>query len=216
LKDLRKREVEKTSLLKTNTQPKEDRMSVQNLTEEVKKRSAWSIFMGIVTAALGCFLIVYPLATAAITTVLLGWALIFVGLAQFVFAVYSQTIGNFFLKVLLSLLYGICGIALAFFPIAGVAALTGVLGTLLLIQAGLLAATAFQLRPVEGWGWFLFDAATNLLLGILILAKWPSSSIWAIGTLVGVSVVMSGISRIMIATKIRSGAANVERFVRAA
>ena len=191
-------------------------MSTQSLTEEVKKRSAWSIFMGIVTAALGCFLIVYPLATAAITTVLLGWALIFVGLAQFVFALYSQTIGNFFLKVLLSLVYGICGIALAFFPIAGVAALTGVLGTLLLIQAGLLTATAFQLRPVDGWGWFLFDAATNLLLGILILAKWPNSSVWAIGTLVGVSVVMSGISRIMIATKIRSGAANVERFVRAA
>jgi uncharacterized membrane protein HdeD (DUF308 family) len=191
-------------------------MSTQSLTEEVKKRSAWSIFMGIVTAALGCFLIVYPLATAAITTVLLGWALIFVGLAQFVFALYSQTIGNFFLKVLLSVVYGICGIALAFFPIAGVAALTGVLGTLLLIQAGLLTATAFQLRPVDGWGWFLFDAATNLLLGILILARWPNNSVWAIGTLVGVSVVMSGISRIMIATKIRSGAANVERFVRAA
>lgn len=191
-------------------------MSTQSLTEEVKKRSAWSIFMGIVTAALGCFLIVYPLATAAITTVLLGWALIFVGLAQFVFALYSQTIGNFFLKVLLSVVYGICGIALAFFPIAGVAALTGVLGTLLLIQAGLLTATAFQLRPVDGWGWFLFDAATNLLLGTLILARWPNSSVWAIGTLVGVSVVMSGISRIMIATKIRSGAANVERFVRAA
>jgi uncharacterized membrane protein HdeD (DUF308 family) len=191
-------------------------MSTQSLTEEVKKRSAWSIFMGIVTVALGCFLIIYPLATAAITTVLLGWALIFVGLAQFVFALYSQTVGNFFLKVLLSLLYGICGIALAFFPIAGMAALTGVLGTLLLIQAGLLIATAFQLRPVDGWGWFLFDAATNLLLGILILAQWPSSSLWAIGTLVGVSVLMSGISRIMIATKIRSGAANVERFVRAA
>jgi len=175
-----------------------------------------SIFMGIVTAALGCFLIVYPLATAAITTVLLGWVLIFIGLAQFVFALYSQTIGNFFLKVLLSLVYGICGIALAFFPIAGVAALTGILGTLLLIQAGLLTATAFQLRPVDGWGWFLFDAATNLLLGLLILAKWPSSSVWVIGTLVGVSVVMSGVSRIMIATKIRSGANNVERFVRAA
>jgi uncharacterized membrane protein HdeD (DUF308 family) len=191
-------------------------MSAQSLTEELKKRSAWSIFMGIVTAALGCFLIVYPMATAAITTVLLGWVLIFVGLAQFVFALYSQTIGNFFLKVLLSLVYGICGIALAFFPIAGVAALTGVLGTLLLIQAGLLTATAFQLRPVDGWGWFLFDAATNLLLGILILAKWPSSSVWAIGTLVGVSVLMSGISRVMIATKIRSGAATMERLSRAA
>jgi uncharacterized membrane protein HdeD (DUF308 family) len=190
-------------------------MSVENLTEEVKKRSAWSIFMGIVTTALGCFLIVYPLATAAITTVLLGWALIFVGLAQFVFALYSQTIGNFVLKVLLSLLYGICGIALAFFPVAGVAALTLMLGTLLLIQAGMLTAIALQLKPVEGWGWFLADAASSLLLSVLIFAKWPSSAIWTIGTLVGVAVLMSGISRIMIATKIRSGAATMERLSRA-
>jgi len=191
-------------------------MSTQSLQAEIKRRSTWSIFMGIVTAALGCFLIVYPMVAAAITTVLLGWALIFVGVAQFVFALYSRTIGNFFLKVLLSLMYGVCGIALAFFPIAGVAALTGVLGTFLLIQAGLLTATAFQVRPVAGWGWFLFDAATNLLPGALILARWPSSSVWAIGTLVGVSVLMSGISRIMIATKIRGGAVEVEHFVRAA
>jgi uncharacterized membrane protein HdeD (DUF308 family) len=191
-------------------------MSTRSLTEEVKKRSAWSMFMGVVTAALGVFLIAYPLATATITTVLLGWSLIFVGIAQFVFALHSQTAGKFFLKVLSSLVYGFCGIALAFFPFEGVEALTELLGTLLLIQAGLQTATAFQLRPLNGWGWFLADAAASLLLGVLILAKWPSSSVWAIGTLVGVSVLMSGISRIMIATKIRSGAAKVERFTRAA
>jgi uncharacterized membrane protein HdeD (DUF308 family) len=191
-------------------------MPAQDLTEELKKRSAWSIFMGVLTAVLGVFLIVYPLATATITTVLLGWVLIFVGIALFVFALHSQTIGNFFLKILLSLLYGICGIALAFFPVGGVAALTLMLGTLLLIQAGMLTAIAFQLKPVEGWGWFLADASTSLLLSILIFAKWPSSAIWTIGTLVGVSVLMSGISRIMIATKIRSGAATMERLSRAA
>ena len=172
--------------------------------------------MGVVTAALGVFLIVYPLAAATMTTVLLGWALIFVGIAHFVFALHSQTAGNFFLKVFLSVLYGICGIALAFFPIVGVAALTGIVGTLFLIQAGLLTATAFQLKPLEGWGWVLADAAASLLLAVLILAGWPSSSVWAIGTLVGVSVFMSGISRIMIATKIRSGAASVQRFVQGA
>jgi uncharacterized membrane protein HdeD (DUF308 family) len=216
LKDLSKREVEKTSLLKN----KYETYGGSNVHTELNWRSEEAFrveyFHGHRDRSPGVLPDLYPMATAAITTVLLGWALIFVGLAQFVFALYSQTIGNFFLKLLLSLVYGICGIALAFFPIAGVAALTGVLGTLLLIQAGLLAATALQLRPVDGWGWFLLDAATNLLLGILILAKWPSSSVWAIGTLVGVSVLMSGISRIMIATKIGSGAVNVERFVRAA
>jgi uncharacterized membrane protein HdeD (DUF308 family) len=160
-------------------------MPTQNLTDDIKKRSAWSISMGVLTALLGVFLIAYPLATATITTLLFGWVLIFVGIAQFVFALHSQTIGKFFLKVLLGGLYGIAGIVLAFFPIAGVAVLTVVLGSLLLVYGGVVAAVAFQLRPVEGWGWFLFDAVASLLIGILILARWPSSSFWAIGTLVG-------------------------------
>jgi uncharacterized membrane protein HdeD (DUF308 family) len=191
-------------------------MSAQSLTDDVKNRSGWSIFMGVVTAALGVFLILYPLMTATITTLLLGWVLIFVGIAQFVFALHSQTVGNFFLKVLLGALYGITGVALAFFPFEGVEALTGLLGTLLLVQAGLLTVSAFQMKPLEGWGWFLADAVASLLMGILILARWPSSSFWAIGTLVGVAVLMSGISRVVIASKIRSAANTVDRAVRAA
>lgn len=191
-------------------------MSAQSLTDEVKKRSAWSIFMGVVTTALGVFLIVYPMVTATLTTLLLGWTLIFVAIAQIVFALHSQTVGNFFLKVLLAVLYGIAGAALVFFPFEGVEALTGLLATLLLVQAGLLTVTAFQVKPLDGWGWFLFDAAASFVMGILILVKWPSSSAWAIGTLVGVAVLMGGISRIMIASKIRSGATSVDRAVQRA
>ena len=168
--------------------------------------------MGALTAVLGLFLIAYPLATATIATVLVGWVLIFVAIAEFVFALHSQTIGSFFLKVLFGVLYGIAGVALAFFPLSGVAALTALLGTVLLIHAGVAVAIAFKMRPVEGWGWFLLDAAASLLMGILILARWPSSSVWAIGTLVGVAVLMCGISRIVLATKVRSIAGTVERY----
>jgi uncharacterized membrane protein HdeD (DUF308 family) len=191
-------------------------MNTHSLSDEIKQRSKWSIFMGVLTAALGVFLIVYPLAAGTMTTVLLGWALILVGIAQFVFAFHSQTVGNFFLRVSLSVLYGFCGIALAFFPIVGVAALTGIVGTLFLIQAGLQTAAALQLKPLAGWGWLLVDAGASLLLGIMIIAQWPFSSVWAIGTLVGVSVLMGGISRVMISAKIRSGAASVQRFVHGA
>lgn len=191
-------------------------MSSQDLIEEAKKRAPWSIFMGALTAALGVFLILYRLAAAKITTVLLGWVLIFVAVTQLVFALHSRKPGSFFLKILGAALFGITGFALAFGSMASVEALTGLLGTLLLIQAGLATVTAFQIRPVEGWGWFLADAITSLVLGILILAKWPASSVWAIGTLVGASVLMGGIARIIIAAKIRSGAINVERRLRAA
>jgi uncharacterized membrane protein HdeD (DUF308 family) len=87
---------------------------------------------------------------------------------------------------------------------------------MLLVQAGLATATAFQIRPLEGWGWFLFDAVTSFFLGILILMKWPSSSVWAIGTLVGAAVLMGGISRVMVASKIRSGDGKVDRVIKTA
>jgi len=179
---------------------------------EVRTRSGWAIFMGIVTAALGVFLVLYPLITATLTTVLLAWALILVGLFQLIFALHSQKVGQFFWRVLSSLLYGVCGIMLALHPLAGVEALTVTLGALLLIQSVLQIVTAFRLRPLGGWGWFLFDAAVALLLGVLILAKWPSSSVWAIGTLVGISVFVSGIARIMVAAKIRRGATRINEF----
>jgi len=191
-------------------------MATQNLTHDIKKRSSWSIFMGVVTAALGVFLIAYPLATATITTVLLAWVLIFVGIAQFVFALHSQTVGKFFLKVLLALLYGAVGLALAFFPLGGVAVLTGLLGVLLLVYAGLATIAGFQMRPANGWGWFLFEAIASFLLGILVLVHWPSSSMWAIGTLVGIAVLASGISRIVLASKIRKTTSTVEQTFRGA
>lgn len=184
-------------------------MSTHEVTDEIKKRAGWGIFMGVLTAAIGVFLMVYPLATATLTTVVLGWVLLFVAIAQLVFALNSSSVGSFFLKVVLSLLYAVAGIALIVFPIAGVAALTGFIGTFLLVQAGIQTVAAFQLRPMQGWGWVLFDALASLLLGILILAGWPSSSVWAIGTIVGVSVFLGGITRIVLASKIRSGAALV-------
>jgi uncharacterized membrane protein HdeD (DUF308 family) len=186
-------------------------MSAYSLIEEAKKRAAWSILTGVLTAALGVFLIVYPLVTAKITTVLLGWVLILVGIAEFVFALHSRKPGSFFPKLLAAALFGVTGVALAFAPMAGVQALTGLLGTLLLVQAGLATVTAFQIRSLAGWPWYLIEAATSFALGMLILIKWPSSSVWAIGTLVGVAVSMGGIVRIVVAAKIRSGASNLER-----
>ncbi|HXY52252.1 MAG TPA: hypothetical protein VEI01_22590 [Terriglobales bacterium] len=63
-----------------------------------------------------------------------------------------------------------------------------------------------------GWGWFLLEAATSLALGMLIFVNWPSGSVWAIGTLVGVAVLMVGIARVVVAVKIRSGVSSVKPF----
>ena len=186
-------------------------MTTGSLAQNISRKSGWSIFMGLLTAGIGLVMIMYPFATATVTTVFLGWAFIFASAAQFVFAFTSDTVGSFFLKLLMAILYAISGIALAFFPIAGTAALTSVLGAILLIQGGLEAAAAFALRPVSGWGWILFDSIVSFLLGVMILAEWPSSSLWAIGTLVGAGVLTNGVTRIVVSATIREAVNQVAK-----
>jgi uncharacterized membrane protein HdeD (DUF308 family) len=183
-----------------------------NLSSEVKSRSGWGIFMGVLTAALGVLLMAYPLATATVTTVLLGCILVIVGVVELVQALRSHTAGSFFLRLLLGIVYGVCGAILVIYPLWGVAVLTSILGFMLIFEAVVAAVLAFQTRPASGWGWFLFDAGIALLLGIMILAHWPASSFWAIGTLVGAAIFVRGITRIALSAGLRRAASKYQDF----
>ena len=160
--------------------------------------------MGILTAAAGAAMIIYPLATATASTVFFGAALLVAAAAQLVFAFTSDTAGQFPLKLLLGILYGGAGLSLIAMPGLGVVTLTAVLGATLISEAVLETILAFSAPAGAGRGWLFLSGLFNLLLGILIIAQWPASSIWAIGTMVGAGVLWSGITRIVISTRARS------------
>ena len=181
-------------------------MNTDSLTREVSKRAGWSIVMGLLTAAVGIVMMMYPFLAAALSAVFLGSALIITAVAQLVFAFSSQTAGGFLLKALLSILYGIAGVSLVAFPGIGVVTLTAVLGAMLIAEAVLETVIAFSLPAAAGRAGFLLNALFSLLLGVMILAKWPISSIWAIGTLVGAAVLVNGVTRAVISGRFRHDA----------
>ena len=170
---------------------------------DVKNRAGWGIFLGILTAVLGLLLIAYPLFTATITTIFIGSILLLAGVLEIVQALRVHTAGAFFGRLLLGIVYGFAGLVLLLYPLRGVAVLTVVLGVVLLFEAAFTAALAFQVKPLSGWGWLLFDAAITVILGFLILAHWPASSLWAIGTLVGVAILIRGVTRIALCMGLR-------------
>ena len=57
-----------------------------------------------------------------------------------------------------------------------------------LLEAGM----AFRLRPLEGWFWMLIAGVIAVAVGVMIIAKLPSSAVWAIGLLVGINMISSG------------------------
>jgi uncharacterized membrane protein HdeD (DUF308 family) len=189
---------------------------MESMTREVSKGAAWSIVMGVLTAAVGVTMIVYPAATAAISTVFLGWCLVVAGVAQGIFAFSSETPGNFFLKLLGGILYVAAGLALAVFPPLGVLTLTAMIGWMLVLEGTLEAVLAFALKVGEGRGWLLASAITSLALGVLILVKLPASSAWVIGTLLGAALLTNGIMRIVVSATVHHDVREAERFLNAA
>jgi uncharacterized membrane protein HdeD (DUF308 family) len=61
----------------------------------------------------------------------------------------------------------------------------------------------FQLRTTPGKAWLLLDGIVALILAAMIWRTWPSSAAWVIGTLVGISMFFSGISRLLLSLAVR-------------
>ena len=177
---------------------------------EVKTRAGWGIFLGIVTAGLGLLLMGYPLFTGTVTTIIIGCFLIIAGFLDIVLSLRAHTTGSFAFRLLLGIVYCFGGFLLVFHPLWGVAVLTLVLGVMLLIDAVPTTALAFQMKPRSGWAWLLFDAVVTAILGVLILAHWPASALWALGTLVGAAILIRGITRIALSTGLRTATATLE------
>jgi uncharacterized membrane protein HdeD (DUF308 family) len=72
-----------------------------------------------------------------------------------------------------------------------------------LIEGFLAIISFFPVRKASGSGWLLFDGVITLLLAFLILDRWPSSAAWAIATIVGVNLLISGVTRLMALLAVR-------------
>jgi len=158
---------------------------------------------GILMFVCGILAISLPLASSIGIVILLAWLILFVGISHLIFAFHSHSVGGFLWQVLLALIYGAAAIYMLMNPLLGVLSLTLLLAVFLLVEGILELVLYFRIRRVRHGGWVLFDGIVTLILGILIWAHWPSSAVWVIGTLVGISLIFSGISRFMLAMAVR-------------
>ena len=97
------------------------------------------------------------------------------GIAELVSA--FSTSENRVWKVLLGLLYLAVGLYMLFQPGVGLVALALTLAWLFLVQGVISIFGSLQLRPLPGWGWWLFDGIITLLLAFLIFSGWPHDSV---------------------------------------
>ncbi|MBV9316757.1 MAG: DUF308 domain-containing protein [Gammaproteobacteria bacterium] len=102
-----------------------------------------------------------------------------------------------FFQILSAIAFVLGGLYILTHPLLAIGTLTALLAVVIFAAGVFDIVTYLRLQREHPSGWMLLNGIVALLLGALIWAQWPSSSAWAIGTLVGVNLLMTGVTRLM-------------------
>jgi uncharacterized membrane protein HdeD (DUF308 family) len=175
----------------------------------VRQSTTLSIVWGVWLIVFGMVAVGSPFLAAVAVNVVIAWLIVLAGVVHVMLAFRAHGAGSMIWKLLVGLAYLFFGAYLIMHPVLGVASLTLILASLFVIEGILNIILFFKMRSLGGSSWVLVDGIITLLLGLMIYLQWPSSSAWAIGILVGVSMIISGVSRVMLSLAVRKATAAV-------
>jgi uncharacterized membrane protein HdeD (DUF308 family) len=158
----------------------------------LRAKSGWIVALGVVYLLAG-FVALGSVVLATVASVLIvGVMMVVAGVVEVFSAFQIKSWGKFLLWVLLGVLYIIAGLVTFENPLLAAALLTLILGASLLASGVMRIILAFSIKQEAPWIWVLLSGVITLLLGLLILAHWPVSSLYILGVFLGIDLVMAG------------------------
>jgi uncharacterized membrane protein HdeD (DUF308 family) len=178
-------------------------MAESSLVGIAKQSVGWAIALSVLLILAGILAIVIPPAAGIGVAIVVAWLVLLGGIAHLAIAWHIRSTGGMIWELLVGLLYLAVAVYMLLWPVAGLASLTLLLAAYLFGRGILELILGFRIRHMSGSGWLYFDGIIALILGTMIGLSWPSSSEWAIGTLIGISMLFAGINRLPMALAAR-------------
>ena len=176
----------------TNTSGTLTNSQVISDTAQLRAKSGWIVALGVVYLIVG-FIALGSVVMATVASVLVvGVMMIIAGVAEVFSAFQIKSWGKFLLWALLGVLYIIAGFVTFENPLLAAALLTLILGASLVASGIMRIILAFSMKRETPWILVLVSAVITLLLGLLILAHWPVSSLYILGVFLGIDLVIAG------------------------
>lgn len=169
-----------------------------------KLQQVWLLFLGsgIVLIILGIMALSYSFIATMVTMLTIGVLVIVGSMFQIISAFWSRHWRGFVLHLLLGLMYVILGVFLLDHPIHAAASLTMLVAACLMI-AGLFRFIFSLVDRFSGWPWELLTGVVSFFLGTSIWKQWPLSGLWVIGLFLGIELLMSGYSWVLLSLTVR-------------
>jgi uncharacterized membrane protein HdeD (DUF308 family) len=163
-------------------------------TAPLRRGSGWIIALGVVYVIAG-FIALGSVVMATVASVfVVGVMMIIAGVAEVFNAFQIKSWGKFLVWALLGVLYIIAGFFAFENPLLAAAVLTLVLGASLVASGLIRIFLAFSMKRESPWIWVALSGVITLLLGGIILAHWPVSSVYTLGIFLGIDLIFAGAS----------------------
>jgi len=167
--------------------------------EPLCAKCSWIIALGVVYSIAGVIALGSVMMATAASVLIVGVMMIVAGVAEIINAFQCKGWGRFLVWALLGVLYIVAGFITFENPLLAAVVLTLLLGASLVASGIVRIILAFSMKREQPWIWLLLSSIVTLLLGVLILARWPVSSVYVLGIFLGVDLVMAGTGWIVLA-----------------
>jgi uncharacterized membrane protein HdeD (DUF308 family) len=189
----------------TNTSYPLSNSQVSSDTAPLRAKWGWIVALGVVYLLAG-FIALSSVVMATVASVLVvGVMMIVAGVAEVFSAFQIKSWGKFLLWALLGVLYIIAGFVTFENPLLAAALLTLILGASLVASGIMRIILGFGMKRETPWIWVLLSGVITLLLGLLILAHWPVSSLYILGVFLGIDLIVAGAAWIGLGFGLRRG-----------
>ena len=158
----------------------------------LRPKWGWIVALGVVYIVAG-FIALGSVVMATVASVLVvGAMMIVAGVAEVFGAFQMKSWGKFLIWALLGVLYIIAGFLTFENPLFAAVLLTLFLGASLVVSGLIRLFLAFSMKRESPWVWVAVSSVITLLLGLLILARWPVNSVYILGVFLGIDLIFAG------------------------
>jgi uncharacterized membrane protein HdeD (DUF308 family) len=166
----------------------------------VKNRLNW---LGLLLIALGVAAMLTPALAGSAVVVVIGLLLLAGGIVCIVRSLRGVAGMEQVLGLALGIVTALAGIAVIAHPLFGLAFLSLLMVAYFVVEGIWKTIVSFRFRPATGWKWLLASGLLSLVLGSLIWRQWPVSGMLAVGVLVGVNLLGTGLALVTLAATMK-------------
>lgn len=158
----------------------------------LRARAGWIIAFGALVALLGLVALGSVVLATLVSVYFVGFMMILAGIAEIGIGIHNKTWGGFLLWILLGLIYLGAGVSVLMNPLLAAGILTLFLGAFLIASGVVRIILGFRMKAGTAWWLVVLSGVITTLLGMIILAHWPFSSIYVLGLFLSLDLMFAG------------------------